>query len=576
MSNLLDTYTPSAPINFDNKVILDDVAASVGDVILVGVTGRRAAAVITFTAPTWNGEAFSAVDEITGNNPIGLQVFRLKCASAGTFDIQINADDFGPLNGIALVYSGTFGDSYTAGVQRAAWTGSVAYSLPSVDVADVGAGDIVVNFLSALGENDGFSDVSSVLHISNGTQRALSENESTISKRLYAATNTGTGSVTAAYSTSDEEEHPMYRMVAFRLFEEAESAIDSYPETVRSGQTGIDYETSGLTSVTSILIGDLEADSISDSSGVGTHSMPGLTDETEHELFGIKTVTFNGSLTTNTIFLPPEGYDFVELGDDINDTETGAVFEFDPVAVEGDQLAKPESLGIDEHADILGDDGAYTVWHIQASTKIARSYILTLGPPGDNPAVMPADTSVNVAENTTAVGTFAASSGSSPITYSVGGTDAALFSINSSTGVVAFLSAPNFESGSNTKNIIVTATNAHGNDSQNITVNVTNVVEAPVMPADRARTVIEGKTIVGNTGASFVDGSITYTKSGTNHALFNINASTGALTFISPAVIGDYSVTVTATNSAGNDAQNLTINVIAASAKTNHFQAKFF
>jgi hypothetical protein len=194
---------------------------------------------------------------------------------------------------------------------------------------------------------------------------------------------------------------------------------------------------------------------------------------------------------------------------------------------------------------------------------VSDTYTVTTGAEPSVPPTMPADTSANVAENSTAVGTFTASAGSTPITYSLSGTDAALFSINSSTGVVAFLSAPNFESGSNTKNIIVTATNAHGNDSQNITVNVTNVVEAPVMPADNTYTVIEGQTVVGNPGASFVDGVITYTKSGTNQALFNINSSTGALTFISPAVIGSYSVTVTATNSAGNDAQVLTVNVIA-------------
>lgn len=182
----------------------------------------------------------------------------------------------------------------------------------------------------------------------------------------------------------------------------------------------------------------------------------------------------------------------------------------------------------------------------------------------DAPPVMPADTSANAAENQTAVGTFVVSSGTAPITYSLSGSDAALFSINSSTGAVAFLSAPNFESGSNTKNITVTATNAFGSDSQNITVNVTNVVEVPVMPADNTYTVIEGQTVVGNPGASFVDGSITYSKSGTNQALFNINSSTGALTFASPATIGSYSVTVTATNSAGNDAQNLTVNVITA------------
>lgn len=55
---------------------------------------------------------------------------------------------------------------------------------------------------------------------------------------------------------------------------------------------------------------------------------------------------------------------------------------------------------------------------------------------------------------------------------------------------------------------------------------------------------------------------ITFSKAGgANQALFNINASTGVLTFAAPSVVGSYVVIVKATNAFGNDTQTLTVNV---------------
>lgn len=103
--------------------------------------------------------------------------------------------------------------------------------------------------------------------------------------------------------------------------------------------------------------------------------------------------------------------------------------------------------------------------------------------------IMPADTGVNVAENTTAVGTFAGTDPDSgdTLTYSLTGADAAGFSIDSTTGEVTFLAAPNFElpgdaSGDNIYDLTVVATDdGTGNltDSQNVTVTVMDVNEAP-------------------------------------------------------------------------------------------------
>ncbi|MCE7982236.1 MAG: choice-of-anchor D domain-containing protein [Caldilinea sp. CFX5] len=93
-----------------------------------------------------------------------------------------------------------------------------------------------------------------------------------------------------------------------------------------------------------------------------------------------------------------------------------------------------------------------------------------------------ANASVSIPENTTVVTTVTAS-GTAPITYSiVGGADAAKFTINASTGVLSFVSAPDYEAptdggGNNVYDVTVRASNSAGTDDQAIAVTVTNVAE---------------------------------------------------------------------------------------------------
>ena len=92
--------------------------------------------------------------------------------------------------------------------------------------------------------------------------------------------------------------------------------------------------------------------------------------------------------------------------------------------------------------------------------------------------------SIGVAENTTAVTTVTATDADLPsdaLTYSVsGGADAARFSISSSSGVLTFTSAPNFEAptdlgGNNIYYLIVQVSDGTNTDTQAIAVTVTAV-----------------------------------------------------------------------------------------------------
>ena len=102
--------------------------------------------------------------------------------------------------------------------------------------------------------------------------------------------------------------------------------------------------------------------------------------------------------------------------------------------------------------------------------------------------------SINVAENTTAVTTVTATDADAGATlaYSIsGGADAAKFTINSSTGALSFVSAPDYESptdsgGNNIYDVLVAVQDNNGGaDTQSLSVTVTNVNEAPVL-ADTA------------------------------------------------------------------------------------------
>ena len=119
---------------------------------------------------------------------------------------------------------------------------------------------------------------------------------------------------------------------------------------------------------------------------------------------------------------------------------------------------------------------------------------LALKPHVNTPPMITSDgggatANVNVAENSTAVTTVTAVDGDLPaqsLTYSiVGGADAGKFTIDSGSGVLTFISAPDFESptdagANNIYDVDVQVSDGVDSDTQSIAVSVTNVNEAPV------------------------------------------------------------------------------------------------
>ena len=200
------------------------------------------------------------------------------------------------------------------------------------------------------------------------------------------------------------------------------------------------------------------------------------------------------------------------------------------------------------------------------------------------------NTSASIAENTpttTVVHTATATDnvGVTVYAFESGGADNNKFSLNTSTGALTFLSSPNFEApgsaaGTNSFNVRVRASDAAGNSAvQTVTVNVTDVDDtAPVFTAGASTsasiaentpttTVVHTATATDNVGVT----AYAFETGGADNNRFTINATTGALRFLSSpnfeapgSVAGTnaYTVRVRASDAAGNSAvQTVTVNV---------------
>ena len=181
-----------------------------------------------------------------------------------------------------------------------------------------------------------------------------------------------------------------------------------------------------------------------------------------------------------------------------------------------------------------------------------------------------ATASISVAENTTAVTTVAATDANTgqTLTYSiVGGADAAKFTINSVTGILSFITAPNYESptdsgGNNIYDVTVQVSDSLGaTDTQAIAVTVTNANETPTDLTLSANTVAENAangTTIGTVSGTDPDSGDTKTYSFTDSAggRFAINSSTGVITVANSSLLNyesatSHSVTVRVTDSGG-------------------------
>ncbi|MDQ8023972.1 MAG: cadherin domain-containing protein, partial [Moraxellaceae bacterium] len=221
----------------------------------------------------------------------------------------------------------------------------------------------------------------------------------------------------------------------------------------------------------------------------------------------------------------------------------------------------------------------------------SQSFTINVANTNDNAPVITsngggASASISVAENSTAVTTVTSTDADAgaTATYSIiGGADAALFTIDASTGALSFIGAPDREApsdfdGNNLYEVTVQVSDGSNTDTQALSISVTDVDEFDVGAVTdsnaAANSVAElasnGSTVGITASATDADASnntITYSLSDNAGGRFSIDASTGVVTVANAALLDyetatSHNITVVATSSDGSSAsQVFTINI---------------
>ncbi len=196
-------------------------------------------------------------------------------------------------------------------------------------------------------------------------------------------------------------------------------------------------------------------------------------------------------------------------------------------------------------------------------------------------------TTRSIAENTnagTSIGNAvsATDADGDTLTYSLGGTDATSFSINSATGQLQTSAALDYETKSN-YTVTITATDGNGGSASiNVTINITDIREtaprteipnrAPVFTegSSTTRSVAENTSADTNIGSPIAatdpdNNTLTYSLDGTDAASFSLNTTTGQLqtsAALDYEAKSSYTVKITATDGKGGTASiTVTINI---------------
>lgn len=224
-------------------------------------------------------------------------------------------------------------------------------------------------------------------------------------------------------------------------------------------------------------------------------------------------------------------------------------------------------IGITDTVTGNGDEGTDTLANFEfvrfadGTVSVAQIYnrapIITSNGGG-------ATAATSLAENQTAVTTVAASyadAGTTLVYSIIGGADAALFQIDSSTGALSFTSGRNFEApgdagANNIYDVIVRSSDGSLFDEQAIAITITNANEAPTILSGGTGAISENAAAaVYQISAGDPDaGSVfTYSLTGIDAALFNVSAA-GAVNFKTPPNFE------APTDAGGNNVYDITVN----------------
>ena len=259
-----------------------------------------------------------------------------------------------------------------------------------------------------------------------------------------------------------------------------------------------------------------------------------------------------------------ESADLLLYGCDVASGDAGARFlEALAAATGADVAASTNRTG----AAALGGDAVLetVVGTIETATlDVAALSGVLLAPTITSDATAPA-----IAENSsigTVVYTAVATKGDGgdSLAYSLGGFDAAMLRIDSTTGAVTLRASANYETQPNYSFTVSASDGVNSSAEQAVTLAVSNLDEvAPAITSGATATAINENsgarqvvyTATSSDTPDYASGSTSYSLSGTDTAAFTINASTGEVTLTGNPDFEtkpSYSFTVVATDAAGN------------------------
>jgi len=200
---------------------------------------------------------------------------------------------------------------------------------------------------------------------------------------------------------------------------------------------------------------------------------------------------------------------------------------------------------------------AATVTSSDGTNSTTQDITVSINNLNDNSPIFTSDATFSAAENQTAIGTAAVTDADGDsISFSVSGSELAI----TSAGVITFVSAPNYET-KDSYSATVTANDGLNTTAQSITVNVTDVNDAPVFTSSATLNGDENQTSIGTITGTDEDGnSLSFTVSGSELEI----TSAGVLTFASSPnyeTKSSYTATVSVNDSVVTSTQDITVNV---------------
>ena len=240
-----------------------------------------------------------------------------------------------------------------------------------------------------------------------------------------------------------------------------------------------------------------------------------------------------------------------------------------------------------DHEQPLDDDGdnvydlAIVVTDFPVGNQAQQSLTVSVTNLNDNPPQFALSSSTfSIPENSTAITTVAASDADGDdLTFSLtNSTDSSLFAIDPTSGVLVFVSAPDFENpaddnSDNTYELELSVDDGANTITQAITVAVTDIDEAPSFAS-----VSESLSISENSSGAVYQAqasdpeqaTLAYSISGVDASRFNLDASSGDLTFktspnfespLDQDANNVYELSIAATDGANSASQAITISV---------------